>query len=409
MRANVVNHRQTHAPIAPRDGEPLTNSGKPVRQRPWDAACRLILPLRKETLMASNQYETRAAFHELLDLLKDIDQKFFEGPCALTEEADVLDGYKWIPTLLQVALDAHVWADDNKPTFVEIVGPYKKWGGDNSDAFYYFAPIDPNRTYRVRGHKGEAAYLSLTVYGGPRDGRYSDRIVGTINDRSMTIGPGGNFEIILSPNQHPGNWLKLEPDAVCAITRDYMTDPVKGRRAAWSIEATEPVSPRRPTDTDMAARFRAAATFIRDQLSYTPLVFPPANTIQDPFPVPTVTRGWAAGDASYAMGSFDLEDDQALVIKGRSPACAFWNLCLWNPFLHTYDYRYERVTINGGQTTYAADGSWTIVVSKQDPGVANWLSTAGRRRGLIWFRWFLPEETPKPIEAKVVSLSELAG
>jgi hypothetical protein len=129
--------------------------------------------------------------------------------------------------------------------------------------------------------------------------------------------------------------------------------------------------------------------------------------ILDPFPVPTVTRGWAAGDASYAMGSFELEDDQALVIKGRSPECAFWNLCLWNPFLHTYDYRYERVTINGGQTAYEPDGSWTIVVSPRDPGVPNWVSTAGRRRGLVWLRWFLPDETPKALATRVVALSEL--
>ncbi|TDI97969.1 MAG: hypothetical protein E2O73_10370 [Deltaproteobacteria bacterium] len=29
------------------------------------------------------------------------------------------------------------------------------------------------------------------------------------------------------------------------------------------------------------------------------------------------------------------------------------------------------------------DGSWTIVLSRRDPGVPNWVSTADRRRGLI--------------------------
>lgn len=212
----------------------------------------------------------------------------------------------------------------------------------------------------------------------------------------------------MSPHPHPGNWLKLDPDSVCAVTRDYMNDPVTGRRATWIIEAMEPAPQRRQTDADLAARFRAATTFIRDQLSFTPIPFPPANTIQDPMPVPSVTRGWAAGDAAYAMGSFELEDDQGLVITGRSPECAFWNMCLWNPFLHSYNYRYERVTINGSQVTYEADGSWTIVVSTRDPGVRNWVSTAEHRRGLIWFRWFLPPETPKPLEAKVVSLHDLA-
>ena len=65
--------------------------------------------------------------------------------------------------------------------------------------------------------------------------------------------------------------------------------------------------------------------------------------------------------------SFELADDEALVIKGRSPDCAFWNMCLWNRLLHTYNYDYERVTINGAQVAYEPDGSWTIVVASQSP------------------------------------------
>ena len=74
--------------------------------------------------------------------------------------------------------------------------------------------------------------------------------------------------------------------------------------------------------------------------------------------MPATTFGWAAGDAAYAMGAFELADDEALVIRGRSPECAFWNICLWNRLLHTYNYDYERVTLNGAQTQYEADGSW---------------------------------------------------
>jgi hypothetical protein len=138
------------------------------------------------------------------------------------------------------------------------------------------------------------------------------------------------------------------------------------------------------------------------------MVMLPPNQLQDPYPVPEVTRGWAAGDASYSMGSFELAPDEALVLRGRSPVCAFWNLCLWNPFLHTYDYRYERVTLNGTQVEYESDGSWTIVISSGDPGARNWVSTADRERGLIWLRWFLPAETPEPVSVAVVPLAEAA-
>jgi hypothetical protein len=358
-------------------------------------------------------YETAAAVRELLDELRGLDARFYEGANALADDQSVLEGYRWIFSILQVALDVHVWADSARPRFVDIVGPYKKWGGDNADAFYQYAPIDPRRTYLVRGRKGDAAYLSLTVYGGPSDGRYSERIVGTVNDRMLDLGPDGTFVVVLSPDHHDGAWLRLEPDAVCAITRDYLVDPQRGRRAEWRIEALEPPTASAPTppgedDADLARRLRAALTWVREQAQLVPLGLGEPNCIDEPYPVPQVTYGWAAGDAAYAMGSFDLRPGEALVIRGRSPECAFWNVCLWNQFLHTYNYDYERVTLNGGQVRYDRDGSWTIVVAHEDPGHPNWVSTAGHRRGRIWFRWFLPAETPTRPTTRVVPLDQIS-
>ena len=159
-------------------------------------------------------------------------------------------------------------------------------------------------------------------------------------------------------------WIRLEPDAVAAITRDYLEDPATGLRARWHVEADDPPDTFREDDADAgpshpghddlgarAGRHRPAAASR------------PRTPSTRPYPVPTTTFGWAAGDAAYAMGAFELADDEALVIRGRSPECVFWNMCLWNPLLHTYNYDYERVTINGAQVEYEPDGSWTIVVA----------------------------------------------
>jgi hypothetical protein len=346
--------------------------------------------------------QTSAVFHELLDELRSLEGRITQADNPL-DELSQLEGYKWIFSILAVGLDAYVWADADRPRFVDIVGPYRKWGGDNADAYYQYAPIDPRRTYRIRGRAGDAVYFSLTVYGGPDDGRYSERIVGTINNRQVDIGANGDFEIVVGPSDDAD--ITLAPDAVCAITRDYLVDPVHGRRVEWYIEADDPPPTRRETDADLARRFRAALTWLRDQARIVPIGLGEPNTVDEPYPVPTQTFGWAAGDAAYAMGSFDLADDEVLVIEGRSPACAFWNVCLWNQFLHTYDYAYERVTINGGQVVYEDDGSWRIAVAATDPGPSfpNWLSTAGHPRGRIWFRWFLPEETPARPTTKVIA------
>jgi Protein of unknown function (DUF1214) len=349
---------------------------------------------------------TSEEFAKLLDAVRALEAKFDGGASGPLDDQELLEAYKWAFSILQVGLDAHVWADTARPRFVDIVGPYKKWGGDNADAYYQYAPIDPTRTYRVRGKKGDAVYLSLTVYGGPNDGRYSERIVGTINDRDLDIGPDGTFEFMLSPDQQLAPGITLEPDAVCAITRDYLNDAVAGRRVEWSIEAVDAPATYREDDADLARRLRAARTWVEDQAKIVPLALGEPNSVDEPYPVPTVTFGWAAGDAAYAMGSFDLDDDDALVIDGRSPECAFWNICLWNRFLHTYNYAYERVTINGSQMAYNDDGSWTVVVAHRDPGHPNWISTSGHRRGRIWFRWFHPVATPQRPTTRVVPVDD---
>ncbi len=351
--------------------------------------------------------ETAAAVRDLLDLMQGFEARFSQGDPALVDEQAVLEGYRWIFTIVQVGMQAHLWADPQRPQFVDIVGRYQKWGGDNSDAFYQYAPIDPTKTYRVRARRADAVYYSLTVYGGPNDGRYSERIVGSVSDRDLDDGPDGDVEIILSPNEHPQPWIKLEPDAVCAITRDYLVEPDTSRRMEWKIECLDGSHEPLLTDEGLAAKFRAVRTWIEDQAKITPLALGEPNVIEDPYPVPTTTFGWAAGDAAYAIGSYQLADDEALVIRGRSPECAFWNLCLWNPFLHTYNSDYDRVTINGGQCTYEPDGSWTIVVSERDPGHPNWVRTQGHPRGRLWFRWFYPDETPARPTAEVVAVKDV--
>ncbi len=356
---------------------------------------------------------TAAAVRGLIDALSALEIRLRQGgDRALADETAMLEGYRWMFTVLHVGLQAQVWADRSRPRFVEIVGPYQKWGGDNADAFYQYVSIDPTRTYRVRGRKGDAAYFSLTVYGGPDDGRYSERIVGSVNDRDLVAGEDGTVEFILSPEEHVATpWVKLEPDAVCAITRDYLHEPTTGRRMEWDIECLDPDPDGwRLTDEDLARRFTATTTWFEEQTAMAPVNLADPNTVAEPYPVPTETFGWAAGDAAYAMGSFALADDEALVIRGRSPACAFWNVCLWNELLHTFNYDYSPlsgpVTLNGSQITSDEDGGWTLVVAARDPGRPNWISTQGHRHGLIWFRWFLPDETPERPTTEVVKLTD---
>lgn len=344
------------------------------------------------------RWKSQDAFRELFDLLAGADRTFLEGDRALDDEVSVAEGYRYLTDALHAAMEIYVRSDARRPTFVPIVGPTFKWGGDNSDAFYNFAPVDPDVEYRVRGKRGDAVYLSVCVYGGPDDGRWSTSIVSNLNDRDLIFDGDGSFDIAVARVRPPEakNWLALTDDANAMITRDYHLDPVRGAPTVYHIEPIPEQPPPAPlSDANMAARMRSVTNFLRELLAITPLPDPAApNTIGDVWAVPDTTYGWAAKDAHYAMGSFDLADDERLVIEGRSPECAYWGCMLWNPFMQTFDYRYERIGVNGAQVISEPDGSWRLVVASRDPGQPNWLSTAGHRRGVLFFRWFLAEAAP---------------
>ena len=103
--------------------------------------------------------ETEAAFAELLDEVGATHDA--HGRAAGRRPGHPARGAQVDPLHPPGRGRRHLWADTARPRFVEIVGPYKKWGGDNADAFYCYAPIDPARTYRVTIEPGDAVYLSI--------------------------------------------------------------------------------------------------------------------------------------------------------------------------------------------------------------------------------------------------------
>ena len=70
----------------------------------------------------------------------------------------------------------------------------------------------------------------------------------------------------------------------------------------WEIECLDGDHEPLLTDDGLAAKFRAVRTWIEDQAKITPLALGEPNVIEEPYPVPTTTFGWAAGDAAYAIG-----------------------------------------------------------------------------------------------------------
>ena len=210
-------------------------------------------------------------------------------------------------------------------------------------------------------------------------------------------------------NQHSGNWIKLDPDAVCVITRQYFTDRSAAQPATFDITNLAPTLPPPPLNDDhLATCLRAVSTFIRETLNITPLPAGlPPNLLGPPLPWNPAQPGWGTPDNIYSLGLFRLEPEDALVITGRSPSCTYWGLQVWNRYMQSLDYRYHRVSLNHTQVALEGDGTFRVVLAHRDPGVSNWIDTAGHREGIVFCRWLQADSPPEQPHATVVDLGTL--
>lgn len=372
--------------------------------------------------------ESAAAWRELLSAFADFDGQFLDGPKAVRGQTAVAEGYANLATMLALSLDMHFFADPVAPRFIDTLTPFRpdrRWGGDNTDCYYGYAVVDPRRTYRVSGHPGDSVMYSVTVYNEPEPGAWPNRTAGLLYDTDMPLDADGRFSCVLGPQRpkgYDGPFIELSADARGIITRDYHTDPTAGARVDWDIEVIDhaglPVAPAK-TDAAVAGSLRAALRFAQDMYALIPLILMErqpveladgqsltTNMLAPPYRAGGATHGYSMQDACYCLGGFSLEPGEALVITSTHPKCRFWNLTLWNQYMAALDVEYGRAGINGGTAVPNADGSVTIVISRDLLDHPNAISTKDHPEGLMSFRWFHADELPEHPKTAVVSVAD---
>jgi hypothetical protein len=365
--------------------------------------------------MTRQVYKSAEAFNTLLDTLREATETYLGPERGLVKEVDVAEGYRYLLHLVSAGIDFYLEGDPEHPEFVRMVSPARKLGGDNPDAIYHFTRIRGDRTYRVAGKRGRECYFSFTVHGRTSEdklGMAAEPVLADVNDRSLKIGADGAYEIILSPHEHPGNWIKLEPSAGCIIVRHYFEldhsaadDPsIKIELDIAPVDA--PGLRSTASDAEMARRIKDVAAFFRgasiEMIDMASIPVPFVSRVPNELPQPCGFRtsgqaAWGAVDIAYAMAPFSVGPDEALVMEGALPECAFANVVLWNRHMQTFEFRGRRVSLNRKQIVFRSDGSYRIIIAHRDPGVPNWLDTEGHTDGTIFWRLLLTQgEAAKP-------------
>jgi len=325
---------------------------------------------------------------------------------------DRAEGYRYLSRLTRVALESCIeFADPLFPVLRRPAHETVKIGADNPDNYYQSAALSGEHDYRVRGSRGSVHYLGFGSYAGGYGSSGRRGQTGYLDANQLRIEPDGRFEMVLSSREHPGNWLRMEPDTSLFIVRQTFQDRKRERIAELTLERLGGSGGPQPITPELVDRgLQAAAAYVAGTAGL--FADWAEGFAKHPNQLPRFDPAIAAaahGDPNilYFHGYWQLAGDEALVIEVKPPVCDYWNFQLNNHWMESLDYRYHTIALNHAQVRAGADGSVRLVVAHTDPGVPNWIETAGHRRGTMCLRWVGAREHPAPTTG-VVSLRDVA-
>ncbi len=360
----------------------------------------------------------------------------------------------------QAAMEVQL-LDSNNPKIFQQVAPAHSWYGqdfagsriwyDNPDTIYRFVGVNTASSYVITGKFGDKmpADTNFSVLTG-LNGTTADNI----NGKDLVVDPDNKtFSITVdSTPTAPGqtNHLYLPPGATLITTRNTLSD--------WTTQDPMSLSIQRvsgPPDSLFSQlggfAFPGIGPLVAGNQLLTQLV-----SIIPPLPAPRLLQsvetaaimlllgitgenqymGVATNDAVtgkqkapnvlsspdhnaaflatqlQSAGYFQLADDEALVITINPGKARYFSVPVTNDWTITDNYWDQQTSLNIAQSVKNPDGTYTIVVSPTDPGVANWVSTGGLNQGTISIRFqdFDPASDVDPtVSSQVVKLNQLSG
>ncbi len=295
--------------------------------------------------------------------------------------------------------------DPLHPELLHYFDPIRKQGGDNPDAVYVGAPINGTDTYRISGNRGSARYFAVTAVetgNTPWGGGVAHALFG----QDLQVEPDGSFELICSPDPHPGNWLQTSPDTFRVTFRQFFADWETERPMHAGIErisgaaAPKPVmDPRR-----LVQGLDAVSRWVGDSLTYwadmierwkvRPNTFLSYRQLDDN-PIDATPGG------EPLIAYWQLPADEAIIVRVTPPQAHYWAVEFGNYWWCSMDYRSILSNTNCHYAQLEDDGELILVISHVDTGHANWLDPAGFTEGYVTVRWMQADRYPIPRAAQV--------
>ena len=330
-------------------------------------------------------------------------------------DLDLAEGIRYLSRISRLALESEMENQDNlHPYLQRALGPTLKMGGDNPRGLYLKAPINGTDTFRLSGHLGSAAWLSflsqrsydalsegLTVFG--------DSLFST----NLRCDENNYFEILIAPGVEGENTISTDKFSKILMIRQFFDATVPVKPMDLRIENLTRREEKKPLLTldCVSERLRNSTAFFQmmipimqdEMIEHASRL----NIFETDEGNPTSNSGGVPGGGAVTA-RWKLRADEALVLTVHPPEiCPYWDVQVGNVWYESFDYRHFISGFTADDAVINSDNSVTIVLSEQDPGIANWLQTAGHEEGHIAIRWQLSEgQLPIP-SCTVVKISEI--
>ena len=284
---------------------------------------------------------------------------------------------------------------------------------DNPDTFYRLVPLDGRSHFLLEGEApaNPATIFELSAL------TSSWHTLANLTRQDLGIAPGRRFRILFSPNEPASDdppadhFVRLTPDAEMLLLRETLAD--------WSTEVPSRLTIENfvdrggPRSGDDGARIEAAAERVAKwfreaiRLTVMPLERPPND-----FPAPVISgEHGKLVTMAYSIGHFRVRPGEALVLTIDPGEATYVGAPITNLWGTTNRNLARGASLNSSQARFDEDGSFTCVLSLEDPGVHNWLDPDGLARGFLFLRWagLDPARVPERVPALSTRLLPVAA
>ncbi|MBW0018523.1 MAG: hypothetical protein JO236_13400 [Mycobacterium sp.] len=327
-----------------------------------------------------------------------------EADPAARNGTDLAAGVRHLLVLLAAGIDEVLRFDPDPILTVQPTSTDDAvtWGMECPDCIYTRAVLRGGESYRVFGNRGTARYVGLQTMNG---------IVSTANELvdELEVDADGNFEVLLCPDERAGNWMRIEGDNPTFTVRhffyDWETEQASSLRIERLGDAVRPSGREVDSGAAVSRQLIALGDFVGDNLAFF-LQFGAAAPANGFLPPIDRTDIGAAAENRPVIGRWELGPREALIVEVEPPEGIYWSFSIGNPWWETIHYGRHQSSLNAHQAAVDSDGLVRFVLCAEDPGVANWLDTAGHSNGPIILRCVRTQTAPTP-STRLVPFDEI--